>query len=699
MARLNESAAPNESIESLKRRFVRQNREIARVNSIQSLRIRSLESEISHLLSENVSLREQVINLGQELERFEAAKSLNDGIQNVRAKLDGKLMEMNKLVAELGTLPRNFNKTTESNDLEPHNTSNQHSADLRSESTEVDSNPPIEADGRLPVILEDKYYPRRTFESQELQELISNDINVSDLARLEDEPANEHDVDVSMLPQDVAYDPTNNADSDVDEISLPPTLETKKKNMSDVTPKEGPSLKFHPAIAKKDPGYPRRSGAKRKFSSDEETGYEQVPTEDDDFQFTRPGYSSQNAQQPAVVPLADKSQMKRSGQLKGRPKRKALEPKDMNLSMVSPNKPRKAASSPLKQNTPTVASKNYNDVVQSPLIQAKHAGSTKAKGVDENGRCDKANQEQRGGSKTIPERRISEEISIQSPSHSNTLYIQNECEPASVLEPCRPARRQRAVVSYTEPNLRAKMRRPTNEFTAAVASGQARRESSSRSCRASSGEDHDQPSTSKEDERKSSGFSSTEDGCKSPIPDHSHDSMQTVAMVSQRRRKTSAVKNEELSDSISLSRSAEALQEPMPSDRDYEKQRTDTDTMDLETSEYQLGQEPGLKHTNSTRTTSKAMSNPQRQSRRHSSNPKAPVQDKGFSRTEYQHSLTTDYPAIASHHHGNSVPVMDTSCSEVTLGIDSTPYQLLPTDARQARRGQRAAARRRSMML
>lgn len=83
MARLNESTAPTEAIDILKRRFVRQNREIARVNSIQSLRIRTLESDVSNLLAENVSLREQVIMLSQELERIESAKSLHDGVSQV----------------------------------------------------------------------------------------------------------------------------------------------------------------------------------------------------------------------------------------------------------------------------------------------------------------------------------------------------------------------------------------------------------------------------------------------------------------------------------------------------------------------------------------------------------------------------------------------------------------------------------------
>lgn len=142
---------------------MRQNREIARVNSIQSLRIRSLESEVSHLLAENVSLREQVIALGNELERFEAAKLLSDGVYDIKAKLDTKLAELNNIVSNLGALPRNFNKTISQNDGgAAQNVSTQHSPALKPQVP--DSNQDIEEDGRLPVILEDKYYPRKTLE-------------------------------------------------------------------------------------------------------------------------------------------------------------------------------------------------------------------------------------------------------------------------------------------------------------------------------------------------------------------------------------------------------------------------------------------------------------------------------------------------------------------------------------------------------
>lgn len=148
----------------MKRRFVRQNREIARINSIQSLRIRSLESEISHLLSENVSLREQVISLGQELERLDEARLFRDGVYDVKSKLDAKLAELGGLVADLGVLPHKFGnpcnaKPKSIGPREPE----QPNSDMRRRVTnsEYQLRPD---DGRLPVILEDKYYPRRTLE-------------------------------------------------------------------------------------------------------------------------------------------------------------------------------------------------------------------------------------------------------------------------------------------------------------------------------------------------------------------------------------------------------------------------------------------------------------------------------------------------------------------------------------------------------
>lgn len=129
---------------------------------MQSLRIRSLESEVSHLLAENVSLREQIINLTQENERFESARMLHEGVYEIKSRLDAKLAELSSLASELGMLPRKVGRPggdrtgTDSDRARATAESKPRTTD-----SEFHAGP---EDGRLPAIVEDKYYPRRTLE-------------------------------------------------------------------------------------------------------------------------------------------------------------------------------------------------------------------------------------------------------------------------------------------------------------------------------------------------------------------------------------------------------------------------------------------------------------------------------------------------------------------------------------------------------
>lgn len=130
---------------------------------MQSLRIRSLESEVSHLLAENVSLREQIINLTQENERFESARMLHEGVYEIKSRLDAKLAELSALASDLGMLPRKVGRLggdkTGADSDRPRATA----AETRPRTTDSEFNTGPE-DGRLPAIVEDKYYPRRTLE-------------------------------------------------------------------------------------------------------------------------------------------------------------------------------------------------------------------------------------------------------------------------------------------------------------------------------------------------------------------------------------------------------------------------------------------------------------------------------------------------------------------------------------------------------
>ena len=144
-----------------------------RANSTQSLRIRSLESEVTRLLSENVSLREQVIKLHHEAEKV-TGRAVLEGVDNVKLKLETKLAELGGLVQELG----NVQKTIDSqrgprrsiNRSSPRRSPDQRNWKNTLTLSEVTGG----TDGRLPPIVEDKYYPRRTMEYVSLHILYLN---------------------------------------------------------------------------------------------------------------------------------------------------------------------------------------------------------------------------------------------------------------------------------------------------------------------------------------------------------------------------------------------------------------------------------------------------------------------------------------------------------------------------------------------
>lgn len=93
---------------------------------------------------------------------------------------------------------------------------------------------------------------------------------------------------------------------------------------------------------------------------------------------------------------------------------------------------------------------------------------------------DLGNSEESRDEKTPNSSTEEPECAGQEPKHSPPLStMPNEASGTLSDPPSRPTRRQRAVVSYAEPNLRDKMRRSNNELIAAVGNGQSRRASNS----------------------------------------------------------------------------------------------------------------------------------------------------------------------------------------------------------------------------
>lgn len=135
---------------------MRQNRDIARVNSTQSLRIRNLENETSRLLAENLDLREQIIRLQNELENGQAQR-IADTTGAIKSRLEEKLLEIGTLITSLGHASTPQEKTSRANPSESPDRRNWKNLCPLSEAV-------ADQEGRLPPILENKTYPRRTLE-------------------------------------------------------------------------------------------------------------------------------------------------------------------------------------------------------------------------------------------------------------------------------------------------------------------------------------------------------------------------------------------------------------------------------------------------------------------------------------------------------------------------------------------------------
>lgn len=294
MARLNEPPiAPQPSAETadvVKRRYQRQNRELAKTNSQQSTRIRSLENDCSRLLAENLSLREQVLSLHNKVESRPAL----DHIDVVKAQLEAKLLELGGLVAGLG-------KTKSRKDREGRRKSLPTARRRSGEERQWRSGLGLQEveNGMLPTIVEHKSYPRRTmgyvdssaavtislfgthrkrgkqelkltvYSAEELQDMLcdtesqSPDLGPPPISRFE----NEEPIAFNASPEEPVEEM-----GDDQEPTLSANLETRKKRRE-----SGPKLNARrvsvfesPKEIEEEATKSTRIGSKRKFSVQED---------------------------------------------------------------------------------------------------------------------------------------------------------------------------------------------------------------------------------------------------------------------------------------------------------------------------------------------------------------------------------------------------------------------------------------------
>ncbi|KAH5159454.1 hypothetical protein HBI25_049920 [Parastagonospora nodorum] len=454
MARLNEPPiAPQpsaETIDAVKRRFLRQNRELAKTNSQQSIRIRSLENDCSRLLAENLSLREQVLQLQNTLESQPLRPSF-ENIDAVKSKLEAKMAELGGLVAELGQLKKADRKPHCRTQLATRR--NQDERQWRSGLglQEVEN-------AMMPTITEDKHYPRRTMGADELREVLedpdsqSPDIGPPPVSRFDDEGP------ISYNPEqaDAAQPEGDNEDG---EPALSVNLETRKKRRE-----SGPKLNIRRVSVFESPpeniedGATRavKAGAKRKFSVQEDEDKSQSKSEA--FRFSRRN--------------APTSETEASNEDSGpsSPERPVLGSKPVNTDpMVSPKKQRQSVQDkPEKPALPPPKARvsrprlNINRTItppEIPLLPMPEPVMTAEITLD-----------------ALPPKTPAVETIFSPPTtepstsrpESKDTPPPGDLSAADQIGAGRPGRRARPQVSYKEPSLHTKMRRPDAKLVDAI---------------------------------------------------------------------------------------------------------------------------------------------------------------------------------------------------------------------------------------
>ncbi|RKF82734.1 Shugoshin [Golovinomyces cichoracearum] len=490
MARLNEPGASPETLESLKRKFIRQNRDLARVNSTQSLRIGELENEISKLLSENLSLRGQILRLQSDQEN-QKARRIGEQTFRLKALLESKLIEISALVGDLG-------QEAQQHKIPPKRRKNRCSSSIQSpkenwENFYSEKEAVISPDGRLPPIMEDPSHLRRNSENQDSY----NRAFTAEIFSVESpeigSPPKLQFVDADPVKIEI---PTNTNNRSIDEpISLDPTLSItveqrrKKKDSLGSADVKRQNLATTTSENKEIIGT-LRSGAKRKLSvrEEEERAVEVNGDKKEATNRERKSKSTADVKPITTVdeqerdvknetenqiiknPKSSSSCTRGSREKQNLTERKALAPKNVNASPRKRNNLIGDAKKLSGNITPKVArskEKNGENIQHIAVFREPSAEVI----LETTEFPDETYSQVKLQIPAAPNKSSTDVLTVLSASPVvNKLEVSPH--PLDIVPPSgdssRPSRRVRGSVSYAEPNLRHKMRRPTKKLADAI---------------------------------------------------------------------------------------------------------------------------------------------------------------------------------------------------------------------------------------
>ncbi|KAH8899546.1 hypothetical protein GQ53DRAFT_315182 [Thozetella sp. PMI_491] len=482
MARLNMPPVPmeNMSLERLRRKFAEQNSVLVKSNTRQAGQIQKLNNECARLLSENLDLRGQVLRLEKEVQDNRARRVADHALE-VKAKLEEQLLELSSTLAGLGLEPprKRYSSPTRRKIAQPRKSPAATSPPRRrGRDLPMDSEALAFREGRLPPILEAKSYPRATLSAEEIMALCGDVVDTTDSPELGPPPVSRY-VEEVLQTDSPSKKATDKAETTADNSQDMPSSKLDRQQMpTKETPAKKQELAAAPATieARSDKENislsstaPTARGGKRKFGDEIEAtkptkpllGKERKETSRNEPP-TKPVSSREIPKQRSIKDLPAGRREKAS--LAQGAARKPLSVKSSNEDLLSPRK----ASKPVTLDEVTTAKAR----VLKESLSKEHLHLTKPIPRIE-----------------IPEPELSAVVSVlhdpttpcvdavmaspDTPDRSARRDGARDTPPPADIsskgEISRPSRRARSAISYAEPNLRDKMRRPTKELFDAVA--------------------------------------------------------------------------------------------------------------------------------------------------------------------------------------------------------------------------------------
>lgn len=479
---------PPANFEEVKRRYIRQNRDLAKGNTTLSLRIRALELEVSNLLDVNTGLREELIRLGREAQDAKAQSS-REAVRSLKDAMAAKVRELAGLVDDVDE-DAHVQEMTE-DDQEERKSRYLGGVDFKERQPLAE----LMRDNQMPTISENHSFPRRTLDAASIRALRlsdpssteSPDLGPPPVARLDDDAPIKFDPHIEEAPRDdmSSADELRTVIEDEDvPASASVNVEARRKRKdgsSSIQIRRRSILPTEPSGEGDDLAPNLRTSAKRKLS-DRDGEKQTKPATKDDFSFVSkaPAEESQPPERNSAEDLEPVSRLPADVPV-SLPSRKVLGDKSINMSPKKPERLTEKGGKDDWKKGPSIlranASKEQNSIrrrriAHITLPAAKHDVVMDCIVPSALPELESKPEEFRPTTPAAPDlfSPASSAPSTKPTGNSDTPPPDDVSMASSAAsrEVSRPSRRASAAVNYAEPSLVAKMRRPSKQLVDAL---------------------------------------------------------------------------------------------------------------------------------------------------------------------------------------------------------------------------------------